>query len=765
MPPSRGEQRYPGFPTKNKTGTALIPNKCGRSAGPFLPLRGGKGFFVSKNLEFRSEQLRKISCFVLAVCLLNIGWSWPFSKSRATDNAQRTTKEEQNQPGGNVTPTDSKSEIKSSPRPVVADVTVLEVSRVKDSSADITRSISVINKEEIRNSTALHVPDLLKSKAGIVVSKTEDNPKGMSVDMRGFGEAGKSNVLVLVDGRRTNQIDLSGTDWATIPLSIVERIEIIRGPSSVLYGDNAAGGVINIVTEKTKTGIHAKAETEIGLHKYKRNGGTVSAANDWARGLFHFENTQDGGWRTNTDYWANDWFGKLGVGPFYGAGLDLTAGHHRDRYGMPGALFMDEIESLGRGGSTHSQDRGWSSETFFTADPKWNFELGGNELELSGFNSFRRRQSKGSFVSAWGDWETVHHIDTYEFQPKIKWTKPLTDWLTSKMAGGFDVFFAKDKIRSGNRAPGQDYTEISKKSLGVYVLENLTFWDKLLLNLGFRGSWAKYRFDQKEVLTNLDTASMRNAAFDIGIGYHYQDRSLVYFDISRSFRTPTTEECYQNTYISWLGPVAGGLNAGLKQQQQMNYELGVRDNTFKPLSVSTNVFLTDIKDELYYDPITFANSNYSSLTRRYGLEMESSLKLFEKRWFNIKPFFNLTTQKPYFKGGDYANKSIPFVPSFKYSTGFVMEPVKGLTVSTELNHLGHCFAISDPTNDAAKLKSYTTVDLKVRYNWRWATVWASLTNLFDVRYSEYGGYSSGKGQVGYYPAQGRGFVSGFSLEY
>lgn len=669
-----------------------------------------------------------------------------------------------------VASTDPKSEVKGPSRPVAADVTVLEVSRAKDSSADITRSISVIDQDEIKNSTARYVPELLKSKAGIVVSHTFDNPKGMNVDIRGFGEASKQNVLVLVDGRRANQIDLSGADWSAIPLSIVERVEVIRGPSTVLYGDNATGGVINIVTKKAQQGIHAKASSEIGMNKFRRNGGMVSAGNEWARGLFSYENTQDGGWRTNSDYWANDWFGKLGVGPWHGGGIDMSVGHHQDRYGMPGALFMSDIERLGRRGSTHSQDRGWTSETFATANPYWDFDLGGNGFSISGFNSFRRRQSKGSspypasLWSAAGDWETVHHIDSYEFQPKIVWTKEISDWITSKMTGGFDVFFAKDKIRSGNRAPGQDVLHITKKSLGMYLFENLSFWDRLLLNLGVRGDWAKYRFDQKEAVANLDTGSMRNAAFDIGPGFRYNERSLAYLNVSRAYRMPATDEFYANMWTFW-GLVGGGLNAGLKQQQEMNYELGVRDNTYKPLNLALNMFLTDIKDEIYYDPNTGNNQNYSSLTRRYGLEMESSLRLFEKKWYNIKPFFNLTTQRPYFKGGDYANKEIPFVPSFKFATGFVLEPVEGLTFSTELNHLGPRFAISDQSNDQAKMKSYTTVDLKARYQWKWAAAWIALTNIFDAKFSEYAAYSTGRGEVGYYPARERSLASGFSLEY
>ncbi len=743
-------------------------------------LFGGKGFFVSGDLNLRGAHLRKISVWVLVVCLLNIGWNWPFHKNRdsgvGTQDSKNSSKQWKNRPlledapqapGQEILTSDGKGyRHTASPREQKSQEPVLEITRSDDTSAYVTRSISIINRDEIKKFPGLYVPDLLRSKAGVVVSETFSSPKGMTVDIRGFGESGFQNVLVLVDGRRTNQVDLSGTDWAAIPLSTVERIEIMRGPSTVLYGDNATGGVINIVTQKTREGIHAKAQSEIGMNKYRRNGGTVEAGNDWARGLFHYENTQDGGWRTNSDYWANDWFGKLSVGPFYGAGVALSAGNHHDRYGMPGYLLMTDIEQVGRRGSLQSQNRGWTGETYFTADPEWKGELGKNGLEVSAFNTYRQRQSKGSSVYFGTDWESVSHIDSYELKPKVKWTRSLTDWLSSKMTTGIDFAWVRDDIRSGYRAPGQDFTEILKKTLGVYILESLSFWDKLLLNLGFRSDWTAYRFDQKEVLKNLDTAGMWNPAFDIGLGYHFLERSLAYFDLSRSFRTPVTEEFFQNAYIDYTsGLVAGGLNVGLKQQQQMNYELGVRDNTFHPLEVAANVFLTDIEDEIYFDKITNKNSNYSSMTRRYGLELESSVKIFEKRWYNIKPFFNLTLQKPYFKGGDYADKLIPFVPSHKASTGFVVEPVAGLTFSTELNYLGSRFPVSDVRNSLPKMKPYTRVDLKARYQWKWASAWIALTNLFDRNYFDYGAANSSFTAVGYYPARGRNLTSGFSLEY
>ncbi len=706
-----------------------------------------------------------ISVLILAVCFLNIAWSWPFSSKRSAVGGQpseKTPEATAKQPAVVTTPTDPKMEVKGSPRPMVAEVTVLEVTRTQDPIANVTRSVSVIDQEDIKNSTAKYVPELLKSKAGITVTNSTGNPKGMTVDIRGFGDTANRNVLVLVDGRRTNPMDISGPDWAAIPLETVERIEIVRGPSSVLYGDNAAGGVINVVTKKAKAGFHAKAETEIGLHQYKRTGATVSGANDWSNGLFHYENTQDDGWRNNSQYWANDWFGKFGVGPFYGAGVNFTAGSHIDRSGLPGPLSMSDMERVGRKGSLTSQNHAWSQETYFTADPEWKFELGDDAFVVSGFNSFQRRLSKADYVS--GSNDTQNDLDAYEFQPKISWARPLTDWLTSKLTTGLDFFSGKNDIKNvylGSVAWGFPRTEtfanVTKKSLDIYLIENLSAWDKLLLNLGFRGGWAKYRFDQWGSTTNLDWASMRNASFDFGLGYKLFESSLAYFNVSRSFRMPATDEFYSTRGTA--------LNTGLKQQQEMDYEMGLRDNTFKPLEVAGNFFLSDIKDEIYVNPLTYENNNYDSMTRRYGFELESSLKLFEKHWYNVKPFFNLTAQKPYFKGGNNANKIIPLVPHFKYANGFVLEPVKGLTLSTELNHLGQQFPINNQTNTAPKLKASTVVDMKIRYQWRWATAWISLTNLFDQNYSDYAISNLAGSAVNYYPAEGRNFVSGFSLEY
>ncbi|HPM42901.1 MAG TPA: TonB-dependent receptor plug domain-containing protein, partial [Candidatus Omnitrophota bacterium] len=113
-----------------------------------------------------------------------------------------------------------------------------------------SKSVDVITQEDIKRSPARTVPELLKGRVGVCVKEYTGNGKTAQVDIRGFGETAPSNVLVLIDGRRANQNDISGTDWLQIDVDSVERIEIVRGPQSVLYGDNAVGGVINIITKR-----------------------------------------------------------------------------------------------------------------------------------------------------------------------------------------------------------------------------------------------------------------------------------------------------------------------------------------------------------------------------------------------------------------------------------------------------------------------------------------------------------------------------------
>ena len=137
----------------------------------------------------------------------------------------------------------------------VADEVVVTATRFKEKYLDTPVNVTVITAEDIKNSPAKTLPDLLSEQAGINVQDFfGNNAATTTVDMRGFGVTGGQNTLILIDGRRLGDIDLSGVQWSAIPFAAIERIEIVRGSGAVLYGDGASAGVINIITRSPVAG-------------------------------------------------------------------------------------------------------------------------------------------------------------------------------------------------------------------------------------------------------------------------------------------------------------------------------------------------------------------------------------------------------------------------------------------------------------------------------------------------------------------------------
>src|SRR4051812_48224521 len=122
-------------------------------------------------------------------------------------------------------------------------------------SGIVGASSTVITAEQIAHSPSQTLPEIIAQTPGVQLTSLFGGVNGAktSIDLRGFGAFATANTLVLINGRRLNDVDMAQVDLSTIPLNSIERIEITRGNSgAVLYGDNAVGGVVNIVT---KTGV------------------------------------------------------------------------------------------------------------------------------------------------------------------------------------------------------------------------------------------------------------------------------------------------------------------------------------------------------------------------------------------------------------------------------------------------------------------------------------------------------------------------------
>ncbi len=642
------------------------------------------------------------------------------------------------------------------------DAIIIKASRTEDAIGGMTKSVDVITDEDIALSPAKSLPELLGTKAG-VYGIQYGNIKNSQVDMRGFGETSMSNVLVLVDGRRTNQIDLSGQDWAQINLDAIDRIEVIKGAGTVLYGDNATGGVINIITKKGKVNTKPSVTlaSEYGSYQTSKNSVFINGGLSKVNYAFNYSHDQSSGYRANSDYWANDFNSSVGFNPNDTFGIDFAQGYHRDKYQMPGALFATNIASFGRRGvrDARNNDRGWTSDQHYDVTPHVKFDVGASEGEVSMFSSTRKRYNKG--YSGLTPYETMAVIESYETQPKVMLTTPFGN-SDNKAIVGYDLFYAANKRRSGTLGASQDLVNVKKVTHGLYVVDELTLDEKWLFNAGHRYNWSEYIFDQQQQVKGKSGAKGTNYGLDGGIGYKYNPRSKVYANAEKSYRLPAVDEFYQNLYDFGPGSSGGGLNTNLTYQKGNHYEVGIKDNTIEDLNMGLNLFFIHMKNEIYLDPTTFNNTNYDGKSEHYGLEMQASYELIDGM---IEPFANWTKQEARFKKGSYSKRDIPSVPDNLFNYGLIVRPVKGLTTSVMGTTVGERFAISDQANTQPKMKRYTTVDWNTSYTYKDIEVWFSLRNIFKEKYNAYGVYSSSSSDTGVYPSPTRNASAGVKVKF
>ncbi len=642
------------------------------------------------------------------------------------------------------------------------DPIVITPSRYEEPSLDASKNVTVIDAEKIKRSHVRYVPELLEKEAGMVVRDFVGNGKTVQLDMRGFGETSVSNVLVLIDGRRTNQIDISGTDWAQIDVDSIEKIEIVRGPQTVLYGDNAEGGVINIIT---KSGAGKKPEMgfgyRTGTYDYSAWTGHIDGGSDFLDyyGSTSYSNTD--GYRTNNALETTDFNANLTIKPTDSFRLNFKGGYHKDWYGMPGALKPSDIDTVGWRGSITPNDRAKTDDEYFIAGPEVRYDLGFGDILFSGEVIARSRRTASLFFYSDGsNSEVNNHIRTFGATPKLAFTVDAFG-MHNRMIAGLDYYGSKDEISNTNFSGGKDRIIIEKDTLGLYATDTVELLSRLILNAGYRAEWGNYKFDQQAVIAGTNRKSPFEYAVEAGATFKYNENSSIYASYSRSFRFPAVDEWYVSLYKDFFtNTTQGGLNLNLRPQTGNNYEIGIKENSSKYVSVKGDYFLMDTKHELYFDPITFTNSVYDR-TIRHGLEVEAHAYLLK----GIDAFADYTFMKAFYVGSHYAGNDIPMVPRHKFSAGLDYTFMDCLNIHYVANFVGLRRFINDQINLAPRLKSYLTHDIKASYYKYGLEVYGAIYNIFDEKYSQYGVTNSAGTRQAYYPSPGVNFLLGVNYKF
>jgi iron complex outermembrane recepter protein len=640
---------------------------------------------------------------------------------------------------------------------------VVTGTRTAEEIQKVPASISVITAADIQRSSAKTAVDLLRREEGVVVRDLLGNGKAAQVDLRGFGETASSNTLVLVDGRRTNEIDLSGVDWAQIPVEQIERIEVLRGPGSVLYGDNATAGVINIITKSPSGKPNAGGGVTVGSYDRYRVDAHAGGGYGKTAVSFYGSHEDSDGYRNNNDYRADDVGGKVVWDPTDRFRVNLSGSYHDDSFGLPGALTKSEVNA-DRRQTVNPYDKGSTLDYFVKAGFDWDLRTLG---QLLADVSYRDRSGDSKFPDVSFPYKSDFDTETLGLTPRYVLQGNVLDH-TNKLITGVDLYHThqENKSYSGFFSPlpssPTGLSDVDRDSIGAYLNNEFYILNNLLLTLGARREYVKYDFDVKDLSAfplaplNESNSDAENA-YHAGLTFLYGLNSSVFTRVSRSFRFPLVDELVVYDYD--IGQIR--VNPDLKPQTGIHYELGVRHHFTPKLRANLTLFRAEIEDEIFFNRPVFTNENYPK-TLHQGIEVGARAEMLK----HVAVTANYTYEKATFERGPYRNETIPAIPYHRANVGLrIFDVLPGVELAVDFSYYGSSYAVSDFENNFEKLDDYFTLDLKLSYEWKMFRAFVGVNNLTNEEYSEYAVIGRTPLQTNFYPAPERNFVFGLRAEF
>jgi iron complex outermembrane receptor protein len=628
---------------------------------------------------------------------------------------------------------------------------VVTATRAEEEIEKISSNVTVITREEIRKSTATTVQDLLRNEEGLIIRDLYGTGTKSTVDMRGFGRG--INTTVLIDGKKVNNIDLSGVDWNLIPLENVERIEIVRGGGSVLYGDNAIAGVINIITKKGRK-LKPEIELDARIESYSGNKEhfTVRGAAERLSYFLLLKRRETDGYRDNSEFDANDVNSNVMLSITDYLHLDINAGYHEDQQGLPGGLTKIEVDNNRR--QTTEPRNGVDYDQYFYG-ANLVLSLGWGEIEAGyKFNS-RELADKlsGDLGGTIFNSDTERDTDTDDIKLKLT-ARPNLYGYKNILVAGFD--YSRSNVDNKNVFDffgiSTTLAEITKREAGFYIENELFLSDSLIFTAGYRYTEARYK---DSVTTDFSSGSgsqkFNENAIKAGLAYNYADGAKLFASYSRGFRLPTTDELF-----SFDGSIVR-----LKSERADTYEVGIVHPFRKNFRTRLTLYRMNVRDELFLNPFIgfFGENENIDKTRHQGAEIGFTAEVLDF----ISFFGNYTYTEVEFKSDPYKGNTLPLIPRHSANLGVDIKLKDSILLALKANWVGKHFLENDVENNKEKLPSYLTADMKFSYQYKMVTAYFGVNNIFNEKYSEYGAFGASSGNIKFYPAPERNYYGGIRI--
>lgn len=621
---------------------------------------------------------------------------------------------------------------------------VVTATRFNDPDPGIAANISVITPADLRNSPAQNLPDVLRTRAGIDVRQLGGAMgRDATVDLRGFGATATSNTLILLDGQRVNPIDMGSILWSSIPLESVERIEIIRGSGTVLYGDGATGGVINIISKKSAR-PQASVSGTVGSYGYRGADVQLANSNDQAYYRLFLDYADADGYRRNGQQDQRTANGRLGWLLDRGE-VFADFAIYKESSGLPGSIFRAAFDS-----DPHSTRFPLNTEerNGYRLRPgvAWRFN---ERLTFEAELAFEHQLLDARYYSSFGNTGSHRLRETVSFTPRLRWRHDLGS-LSSETVFGIDYY--DGKVTADNSGFANQGAE---QESAAFYLQNVThLTDKLTLTAGGRRQRVKQQAHQDAYAPFFSPAMVGDVirtrqAYDFGLAYA-EKGWRIYGKTGTTYRFANVDELFG--LDAFFNPVFAG---DLRPQHGRTSELGAGVK-FGSANLRAAWYQLDLTDELGYDAALSRNVNFAP-TRRRGGEIEADWKL--PAGWSVNAAHAYTDAR--FRSGSYAGRAVPLVPRHQSSLQLAWDGGQSGRYAAMLRHVAERRFGSDFDNAHGMLASYSTVDLQAAWQFKPWKITARLLNALDKKYAPLAGYSAFYNDTYYYPADGRGlYISG-----
>jgi iron complex outermembrane receptor protein len=608
---------------------------------------------------------------------------------------------------------------------------VVTASRFANDPAFSPIGATVITSDQIREAGVGNVNEAIRKIGGVYGRQSFNGTQDFSLDLRGFGSNSDQNMVVLVDGIRLSENELNPASLSSIPIDSVERIEIVRGGSSVLYGEGATGGTIQIITKRPAANtLHGTVFGEVGTYGHRELRTSVAKAWDEFSldaniGTQRADNYRDNsGSRQENFSGGGQWASKEGR---LGARVDVSRQDSR----FPGSLTLTEFQANPR--QTKTPDDYGSTDmdrvTLFGERHLGAFEIA---AELSQ----REKTSKAVFVSLFGTFASQADSRVTQFSPRMRHLSGSGD-LTNEFVTGMD--FARS-TRSTNSTFGgfpSSNANGSQRSQGIYARDEVKVGNTRLA-IGVRHEVFDKDFsDPLGFGTTTYTQSHSLNAWDLQGSQTITPLVNIFAKAGQSYRVANIDE-------NAATPTA---NQPLEPQTSHDFELGTKIGKISQ-NATLRVFQHRIKNEIMYNPTIFANTNLPA-SKRNGVELEANTRLFTDYTLSA----NMQHVSARITDGPNAGNEMVLVPRNTASLRLNWLPGTMHSANVGVQWVGSQRYGNDFNNScAARMPSFTTLDGRYALHigaWEFALTG---TNLTDKQY-----FSSAFGacQNGIYPDMGR----------